>query len=574
MQRLMTFRSKLLASILSLVAVTTAATLFIAQSQNTASYQAVLDELFRSEVSSFRARQEQQLITTRAQAVKLAESVRLFAALEEGDPEIYKIAGDELRLAYFAFFRLTDAQGKIIPPPIDSKAGWIELGIDSAIAAQLPVPTRGGEEGGNDIQTGFVPVEFGDRVPKFFSIVSCPIRNFDKTVGSLIIGQPVEGNVKAGSKKNTGLVSGVLMNGQFSPNIGSNDIALFAGPDLQKEIQNSDKPSRAWEQEIYGHAFRADAHLLNPGSRFAPAWIVSLFPMDDLHRRQRDLLWRITAIGGAGLLAAAGVGSLFARRLSQPVRDLVTGTTEIKQGNFEVRLQKRTNDELGTLADAFNEMAVGLALKEKYRSVLQLVTDRSVAEELMSGAVQLGGETREVSVIFCDIRGFTGISQGMRPADVVAMLNEHMSALTHVVDQHHGVVDKFVGDSIMTLFGAPKSYGQDAISAVRCAWDMIRERERMNDGAEQPLSIGIGIATGPALAGCMGSEKRLNYTVIGERVNLAARLCSQAGPMEIVIDETTRAALPPEFEIEKLDALTLKGFAEPVTAYRIKTVPS
>ena len=217
---------------------------------------------------------------------------------------------------------------------------------------------------------------------------------------------------------------------------------------------------------------------MNPGSVFPEANLVSLYPLADLHRRQRELLWRITTIGGAGLLAAAIVGSLFARRLSQPVHDLVTGTTEIKQGNFEVRLQKRTNDELGALADAFNEMAAGLAQKEKYRAVLQLVTDRSVAEELMSGAVQLGGETREVSVIFCDIRGFTGISQGMKPADVVAMLNEHMSALTQIVHQHHGVVDKFVGDSIMTLFGAPKSYGQDAISAVRCAWDMIRERER------------------------------------------------------------------------------------------------
>jgi class 3 adenylate cyclase len=256
------------------------------------------------------------------------------------------------------------------------------------------------------------------------------------------------------------------------------------------------------------------------------------------------------------------------------VHDLVKGTDEIKRGNFDVQVPRSTSDELGRLADSFNEMAAGLRLKEKYRSVLQLVTDREVAEELMSGAVQLGGETREVSVIFCDVRGFTSISQDMNPADVVAMLNEHMSALTRVVHDHRGVVDKFVGDCIMTLFGAPKSFGRDAESAVRCAWRMIHARAALNDSTGRALRIGIGIASGPVLAGCMGSDRRLEYTVIGERVNLAARLCSAAGAMEIVIDESTRRQLPAGFEVEALEQLSLKGFSEKVTAYRVIQVPA
>ena len=147
----MTFRARLLASIVGVVTATTAATLFIAQSQNTASYQAVLDALFQSEVESFRDQQEQQLSVAKTEAAKLAESVRLFAALEEGDPEIYKIAGDELRLAELAFFRLTDAAGHIIPPPVEDQNGDRELdtilsppltkiaGGDTISSADLPI---------------------------------------------------------------------------------------------------------------------------------------------------------------------------------------------------------------------------------------------------------------------------------------------------------------------------------------------------------------------------------------------------------------------------------------------------
>ena len=566
----MTFRARLLASIVGVVTATTAATLFIAQSQNTASYQAVLDELFRSEVESFRDQQEQQLNVAKTEAAKLAESVRLFAALEEGDPEIYKIAGDELRLAELAFFRLTDSTGLIIPPPDESRN--VDSKLDAILAPLLSRIAGGEPLTGGEVQIGFVAKASDDA--EILSLVYCPIRNFDNTVGGLLIGQPLRRGKSREAGAGSSLISGLLVGNRFHSHVGDSTLGPDPGAALKAHVSVQSDAVPTWEDELGGRLFRADAHLLNRGSRFEPAWIVSLYPLDDLRRRQRELVRRIAAIGGVGLLAAAGVGFVFAGRLSKPVHDLVAGTAEVNQGNYDVRIEKRTDDELGLLADAFNEMASGLALKERYRSVLQMVTDREVADELISGTVLLGGEMREISVIFCDIRGFTAISQNMNPADVVVMLNEHMSALTQIVEKHRGVVDKFVGDCIMILFGAPKSYGQDATRAVRCAWEMIRERERMNATSSRPLTIGIGLASGPVLAGCMGSEKRLNYTVIGERVNLAARLCSQAGPMDVVIDATTRAALPTEFVTESMGALTLKGFSEPVTAHRIKDVLS
>ena len=564
----MTFRARLLASIVGVVSATTAATLFIAQSQNTASYQAVLDQLFQSEVKSFRDQQERQLIVAKTEAAKLAESVRLFAALEEGDPEIYKIAGDELRLAEMSFFRLTDAAGGIIKPPDDTQNEDLEL--DAILAPQLTQIAGGTPLSAEDVQIGFVAR--GSEGKEMISLVYCPIRKFENTVGGLLIGQTMIEENSTDAKNGSSLISGLLVGEQFSTQAAGTSLGPKLGAAIKAQISVQPNSVPSWEAEWDGQLFRVDAQLLNRGSRFEPAWIVSLYPLDDLRRRQRELVRRIAAIGGVGLLAAAGVGFVFSGRLSRPVRALVAGTTEVNQGNYDVRIEKRSNDELGLLADAFNEMASGLALKERYRSVLQMVTDRAVADELVSGAVLLGGEIREISVIFCDIRGFTAISQKMNPSDVVAMLNEHMSALTQVVEKHRGVVDKFVGDCIMILFGAPKSYGQDASSAVRCAWDMIRERERMNKTSSRPLKIGIGLASGPALAGCMGSEKRLNYTVIGERVNLAARLCSQAGPMDVVIDDVTLTALPSNFVAESLGALKLKGFSEPVLAHRIKEV--
>lgn len=149
------------------------------------------------------------------------------------------------------------------------------------------------------------------------------------------------------------------------------------------------------------------------------------------------------------------------------------------------------------------------------------------------------------------------------------MLNEHMTALTRVIKAHGGVVDKFIGDCVMAVFGAPLRGGDDAVAAAQCAVRMIAERERANRTSRHVLRVGIGLATGPVVAGCMGSADRLNYTVLGERVNLASRLCAQAGPMEIVIDTNTRARLPESAVTEALAPLQLKGFEAGVRAFRL-----
>ena len=312
--------------------------------------------------------------------------------------------------------------------------------------------------------------------------------------------------------------------------------------------------------------------VLNPDSPFSPACQVALYSLNNELVAERDLQQKLISIGLLALALALALILLVSRGLTRPLLDLVRGTEEVRKGNFEVRVPVRSKDEVGQLTESFNEMAEGLKLNRKYQRLLSQVADRLVAEQLMNIEASLGGELREVSVIFCDIRGFTSLTAGMPPGEVIALLNEHMTALTTLVHQHGGVVDKFVGDMIMALFGAPSAYGDDAMRAAQCALRMVLRRDELNDHGKWNFHVGIGIATGSVIAGCMGSEERLDYTVLGERVNLASRLCSQAAPGEVLIDDSTLSMLGTCATSEPVHDLLLKGFSQSVTAHRLTSL--
>lgn len=230
----------------------------------------------------------------------------------------------------------------------------------------------------------------------------------------------------------------------------------------------------------------------------------------------------------------------------------------------------RGKDEFATLASDFNRMTDELSLKEKYHDLLRKTSDPVVAKRLMEGSLNLGGEIREAAVVFCDIRGFTEMTDGMAPAEVIRMLNEHMTAMTQVIHDHGGVVDKFVGDLVMGVFGAPVAKQDDLRRAAACSKEMVRARAALNDGMAKPVEIGVGLAAGEVVSGLMGSVDRLNYTVLGDRVNLAARLCALAGSGEVLVDNRTAELLGDQMSMEARGTVELKGFREAVLVWSLQ----
>ena len=198
-----------------------------------------------------------------------------------------------------------------------------------------------------------------------------------------------------------------------------------------------------------------------------------------------------------------------------------------------------------------------------------------IANEIVSradaGDLHLGGEQREVSVLFADIRNFTTISEQLSPEDIVKMLNTYLSVIADAVVKHNGIVNKFAGDSIMAVWNAPQSQSEHALLAVKAAWEAQQKVAELKQSDSQlfPVQFGIGINTGEALAGNVGSAGRSEYTVIGDSVNTASRICSSTSGGEVWIGAETYNQTKDYIETEKLEPQSLKGKAAPVAVYRV-----
>jgi class 3 adenylate cyclase len=265
---------------------------------------------------------------------------------------------------------------------------------------------------------------------------------------------------------------------------------------------------------------------------------------------------------------------ILARRFSRPIDALVEGTRRVREGDFESTVHVASKDEFGMLASSFNGMIRDLGLKEKYHDLLGKTSDPGLVQSLLDGKIELGGDLHHAAVLFCDIRGFTAMTDGMNPSDVIRLLNDHMMAMTRVIHEHGGVVDKFVGDLVMAVFGLPLGREDDLQRALDCAVAMQIEREHLNRSGSPAIETGIGIAWGEVVAGMMGSPERMNYTVLGERVNLAARLCSAAGAGEVVTDRATVEAAGTPSRFERRNEQPMKGFKVPVEVWTVKAQPS
>lgn len=224
---------------------------------------------------------------------------------------------------------------------------------------------------------------------------------------------------------------------------------------------------------------------------------------------------------------------------------------------------------------ANRELSDRLERERHVRSNLQRYFAPDLVDEISAShkAVKLGGERKAVAVLFSDIRGFTSLAETMAADDTASLLNEYFSEMVEVVFRHGGTLDKFIGDGVMALWGAPVAHADDADRSLRAAIDMQQTLDDLNArwrAANRPaLDVGIGLAYGEVFAGNIGSEHRLEYTVIGDTVNTASRLCSRAAAGEIIAAETLCDQLKRPLPLTPLEPVELKGKRKQVRAFRV-----
>ncbi|MDR1893991.1 MAG: HAMP domain-containing protein [Spirochaetales bacterium] len=281
---------------------------------------------------------------------------------------------------------------------------------------------------------------------------------------------------------------------------------------------------------------------------------------------------------GAVLFLAILFVWFFSKTISGPLKNLAQASRLIEKGQFDVQLTPKTRDEIGLLTHSFVAMSRGLAERERLKETFGRFINKEIAERALKGELSLGGENKRVTIFFSDIRSFTAMSEKLQPGEVVAFLNEYMTAMVDCVEQTNGVVDKFIGDAIMAVWGAPLSSGsaaRDALNCVRSAIMMriaLKEFNRGRGGDKKPvIKIGCGINTGDVVAGQIGSSSRMEYTVIGDAVNLASRTEALNKPFatDILITENTYKLIGKYLITEEMPQATVKGKEKPVRIYAV-----
>lgn len=259
---------------------------------------------------------------------------------------------------------------------------------------------------------------------------------------------------------------------------------------------------------------------------------------------------------------------LFSKFISNPIKALSMAANDIENGDYNVPVVTKAHDEIGILNTSFINMGKGLAERERLKDAFGKFTNKAVAEKAARGELTLGGEKKNATIFFSDIRSFTAMSEKMQPEEVISFLNDYMTRMVSCVLKTGGVVDKFIGDAVMAVWGAPLTSGdprEDALNCVRTAFLMrasllIFNKERAAKGLPN-VRIGCGINSGPVVAGQMGSKQKMEYTVLGDAVNFASRTESLNKPLgtDILITENTYELIKDKITVEEMPGVTVKG---------------
>lgn len=297
-------------------------------------------------------------------------------------------------------------------------------------------------------------------------------------------------------------------------------------------------------------------------------------------KRARTISLALLALVG---LMIAVLSILFVRQLAQPVRRLLEGTRAVAAGNLDLQLPVTSSDEIGRLTKAFNQMIIDLLQGRQARDTFGKYVDPRIVKSLIDSPLMggLAGERRVMTIMFCDVKGFTGISESMTPTGLVAVINRYFTLMSEAVRENEGVIDKFIGDAVMAYWGVPfVADGDQArlalqsavlqLEKIRLLQEELPELLRLRHNLPQ-IEIRIGIATGDVLVGSIGSDLMRNFTVMGDAVNLASRLESANnvyGTSTLVSEETARRAGNGTV-LREIDSLRVIGQKQPVRVFEV-----
>jgi adenylate cyclase len=308
---------------------------------------------------------------------------------------------------------------------------------------------------------------------------------------------------------------------------------------------------------------------------FAGIGVISTVLEEKAFEQVYNIQRRNLLIMAITLCTAILVVFVYANSLTNPILNLVEATKKIEEGQFRIDIKPAARDEVGLLTNSFVKMGKGLEEREKVKDALGRFVNKEVAEMVLNGELKLGGEKKNCAIFFSDIRSFTAISEKLDPQEVVEFLNAYMTEMVRCVNETHGTVDKFIGDAVMATWGAAFSRGNDAENAVNGALMMRKALLKFNEGRggdKKPIiKIGCGLNYGPVVAGQIGSSDKMEYTVIGDAVNLASRVETLNKPFgtDILISEDLYMIVKDIFKVEKMKAIKVKGKSEPQTIFAV-----
>lgn len=304
-------------------------------------------------------------------------------------------------------------------------------------------------------------------------------------------------------------------------------------------------------------------------------YVVVIFSKDFIKGEVKKAQKKIIVITISVIIIVIILSIPLASGLLKPIFMLVKGTREIAMGNLWYRIPPRKRDEIGDLIDSFNHMTSELEKKEILKGAFNRYVSKPVADEILKNPekIQLGGERREITVIFADIREFTALTRQMQPEAIVELLNRYFTILTEVIFHFDGTVDKFIGDAVMGVFGSPiprEDHLKQGIKAAVVIKKVMSEVNRSRDKRGLVLlPMGLGLDSGDVIVGSMGSKVRMEYTAIGDAVNVSSRLTGIAKEGEILISEKVYLQMQEYISCIKLPDVNIKGITGPFSVYNL-----